>query len=159
MERNLKQFLDSKCVHYKAIAHYPTFTALATAHSAHVAEKELAKTVMLRVDGSILMVVVPASHNVNLQHVRNYVDAETVELADEYEFEELFPDCQPGAMPALGNLYGIEVLCADALLDDEEIAFNAGTHDEVVKMKFPDFVRLTKPLIGRISEPREAVQY
>ena len=155
MEQKLQQYLDANRVHYQCISHFPTYTALATAHSAHVAEQELAKIVMVRVDGQIMMALIPASHKLDLDKVKTYVDAEKVELAEEYEFEELFPDCQPGAMPAIGNLYGIQVLAADALLDDEEIAFNAGTHDELVRMPFPEFVRLVKPLIGQISSPRQ----
>ena len=159
MERKLQQFLDVNHVGYQRIEHAPTFTALATAHSAHVAEKELAKTVMLEVDDVFVMAAVPATHNVNLSQVRTYLGAESVKLAQEYEFEDLFEDCEPGAMPPLGNLFGLRVIVADELTEDEQIAFNAGAHDELVRMAYADFARLVKPLVARISQPRASMDY
>ena len=156
MDRKFKIFLDECGVPYARLPHAPTFTALETAASAHVAARELAKTVMLRLDGQLAMAVVPATHNVDFAHVRAVTGAADVTMAKEREFEHLFPDSQPGAMPPFGHLYGVRVYVAEALAEDLEIAFNAGAHDELVKMSFADYKRLAHPIIARISEPRLA---
>lgn len=156
MDRKLKIFLDQAGVSYQRIPHGQTFTALETAASAHVAAKELAKSVLVRVDGDLVMAVLPATHSVDLSALRALTHAEVVRLAEEREFEHLFPDCEPGAMPPFGNLYGIPVYVSTALAEDLEIAFNAGSHDELVRLAYADYLRLVNPRVCPISEPRLA---
>jgi Ala-tRNA(Pro) deacylase len=103
------------------------------------------------------MVVVPATHWVDLDQLQLIAGAAFVALADEHEFAERFPGCQPGAMPPFGNLYGIPTYCAAELRDDAEIVFNAGTHTEAVKTSFANFERLAKPIVDRVSRQREAI--
>ncbi len=105
----------------------------------------MAKTVMVKLDGKLTMVVLPANERVNLGRLREATGATEVALASENEFKDRFPECEVGAMPPFGNLYGVEVIVSDTLAEDEEIAFNAGNHNEVVRMSYEDFERLVSP--------------
>lgn len=145
--RKLKEFLEKQHVAYTSIPHEETYTAQETAEAAHVPGYELAKTVMVELDGKMAMVVVPATRKIVLQDLREVTGAAKVRFATEEEFRALFPDCEIGAMPPFGNLYGIDVFVAPGLAADEEIAFNAGTHTEVIKMHYADFDRLVHPKV------------
>jgi Ala-tRNA(Pro) deacylase len=145
--RKLKEFLEREHVPYTSITHDETYTAQETAQAAHVPGHELAKTVMVELDGQVAMVVVPATRKVVLQDLREVTGAARVRFATEEQFKCLFPDCEVGAMPPFGNLYGMEVYVAPGLAADREIAFNAGTHTEVIKMTFADFERLVHPKV------------
>jgi Ala-tRNA(Pro) deacylase len=147
----LREYLESNDVQYKVIEHALTYTAQETAASAHVPGKQLAKTVMIKIDDRMAMVVIPAPHRVNFDRLKKYIGAEKVELASEREFKEMFPDCEPGAMPPFGNLYGLEVYAAESLADEMEIAFCAGSHTESILLQFKDFERLVEPKIFDIS--------
>ncbi|PYI81134.1 MAG: deacylase [Verrucomicrobia bacterium] len=143
--RKLKEFLDKEKIKYVSITHSPAYTAQEVAASAHVPGKELAKTVIVKVDGQMAMAVLPANRKVVVQELREITGADEVQFATEVEFKNLFPDCETGAMPPFGNLYGMEVYVAPSLAEDDEIAFNAGTHTELIKMSYQDFERLVKP--------------
>jgi Ala-tRNA(Pro) deacylase len=145
--RKLQEFLDSHHIKYVRIIHSPAYTAQKIAASAHIPGKELAKTVMIKVDGKMAMVVLPASKQVDFKLLREATGADQMELAKEREFMELFPDCDIGAMPPFGNLYGLEVYVAETLTKDEEIAFNAGSHTELIKLAYKDFEALVKPKV------------
>ncbi len=149
--RKLKEFLDSHNIKYLTIAHSPAFTAQEIAASAHISGKELAKTVMIKVDGQMAMAVLPASLNVNFTLLKDIVGSENVQLATEEEFKDRFPECELGAMPPFGNLYGMDVYVAEQLAQDEEIAFNAGSHTELVKLAYADFERLAKPKVLKFA--------
>ncbi len=141
----LKDFLDRENVKYVTIGHSPAFTAQEIAERAHIPGKELAKTVMVKIDGKLAMIVVPASEHLRLAHLKEALGADGVELAGEYEFKERFPDCETGAMPPFGNLYDMPVFVSATLREDDEIAFNAGSHSELIRMAYADFERLVKP--------------
>jgi Ala-tRNA(Pro) deacylase len=147
----LKEFLDSEHIQYVVISHSPAFTAQQIAASAHVKGRELAKTVMVKIDGELAMAVLPASQKVDLDRLRETAGADQVELASEREFRDRFPDCDLGAMPPFGNLYGLEVYVADGLTEDDEIAFNAGSFTELVRMSYGDFERLVQPTVLRFA--------
>jgi len=149
--RKLKQFLDENKVKYTTITHSPAFTAQEIAHSAHIPGKDIAKTVIVKADGEMVMVVLPASDQVVFDFLKAAIGAEQVELATEWEFQDRFPECELGAMPPFGNLFGMEVFVSEGLSEDEDIAFNAGSHVELIKMKYRDFERLVKPRIVRLS--------
>jgi Ala-tRNA(Pro) deacylase len=144
-ETRLKDFLDKEHVKYVTIGHSPAFTAQEVAAEAHVPGKELAKSVIVKVDGELAMIVLPASEQVHLENLRNNLGARTVELADEDEFKEAFPDCETGAMPPFGNLYGMPVFVSQALREDDEIAFNAGSHSELIRLSYAEYERLVHP--------------
>ncbi|WP_428236439.1 aminoacyl-tRNA deacylase [Gracilimonas sp.] len=143
----LIDYLDDHDKKYIVVKHSPVFTAQEVAASAHIPGKNMAKTVMVKVDDAMMMVVLPSTHNVDFDSIKEAIGANEVELASEEEFEELFPDCELGAMPPFGNLYDLETLVAESLTEDEEIAFNAGTHKELVKMNYRDFEELVEPKI------------
>jgi Ala-tRNA(Pro) deacylase len=145
--QKLKDFLDSHDVRYITIIHSPAYTAQAIAHSAHVSGKELAKTVILKVDGKLVMAVLPATHKVNIDVFKSAVGAGSVDLAEERDFMDAFPGCELGAMPPFGNLWNVDVYVAQRLKEDETIAFNAGTHTELIQMAYADFERLVKPKV------------
>jgi Ala-tRNA(Pro) deacylase len=105
----------------------------------------------VKVDGKLAMAVIPADERCDLECLKKVVGAKKVELASEKEFWELFPGCEVGAMPPFGNLYGIATYVASALAEDEEIAFNSGTHTELVKMKYADFAKLVEVEVAPIS--------
>jgi len=149
--KKLKDFLDSNKIKYMTIKHSPAYTAPEIAGSAHIPGKELAKTVIIKVDGKMAMAVLPASQRVNFDLLKRIAGASKAELASEQEFKDLFPECDVGAMPPFGNLYGMEVFVDESLLEDEEIAFNAGSHTELIRLAYKDFERLVKPKIGKLS--------
>ncbi len=152
--QTLKNYLDKNKVRYEVVPHLTTYTAQGTAQSAHISGKEIAKTVIVNVDsgdGRMAMVVLPASRKIDLALLKDVTGAQTVELATEDEFKDMFPDCEIGAMPPFGNLYAMDVYVERSLAEDEEIAFNAGNHRELIKMSYRDFERLVKPKVLEIA--------
>lgn len=149
--RKLKEFLDSRGVKYVTIGHPTVYTAQEIAASAHIPGKELAKTVVVKLDGKLAMAVLPASHKIDFDFLREAAKAKVVALACEEEFKDLFPGCNIGAMPPFGNLYGMDVFAEEALAEDEEIAFNAGSHTELIKMDYKDFEMLVRPKLAAFS--------
>jgi Ala-tRNA(Pro) deacylase len=146
--RKLREFLDSKGTKYIVISHAAAYTAQEIAAFAHIPGKELAKTVMVKVDGRMAMAVLPASHIIDFARLKAAAAASEVELAAEGEFKNLFPECEVGAMPPFGNLYDMAVFVDQSLAEDEEIAFSAGTHKELFKLAYKDFQNLVKPKVG-----------
>ena len=147
----LKNFLDAEHVKYVSIKHSAAYTAQEIAASAHIPGKELAKTVMVKLDGRMAMVVLPATRKANLQALLEAAGADKVELAKETEFARLFPGCERGAMPPFGNLYDMAVYVAESLAEDEQIAFNAGSHTELIRLAYADFERLVQPTLAPLS--------
>ncbi len=154
--QKLKEFLDSHNVKYVIISHSPAYTAAGIAALAHIPGKELAKTVMVKIDDALAMTVVSASQHVDLKVLKAATFARTVNLATEDEFKESFPDCEVGAMPPFGNLYGMPVFADESLSRDKEIAFNAGSHRELVRIAWEDFEKLVQPRVMRIAPVRRS---
>jgi Ala-tRNA(Pro) deacylase len=153
---SLKEYLDKHNIRYIAISHSPAYTAQGIAALTHIPGKELAKTVIIKLDGKLVMAVLPASFHVDLTLLKKATKAKAVELASEDEFKDQFPECETGAMPPFGNLYGIEVFADESLAKDKEIAFNAGSHRELIRLGWEDFEKLAKPRIIRFSTGRTA---
>jgi Ala-tRNA(Pro) deacylase len=151
--KKLKGYLDEHGVRYVLISHSPAFTAQEIAAAAHIPGIELAKTVMVKLDGEMALTVLPASHRIEFDLLRGATGSEAVELATEEEFRDRFPDCEVGAMPPFGNLYGMRTFVAEGLIDDEQIAFNAGSHTELIRLPYDDFRRLAEPVVLRFSKP------
>ncbi len=149
--KKLKEFLDTNNIKYVTISHSPSYTAQEIAASVHIPGKELAKTVMIKVGGKLTMAVLPASCKVDFRLLIELTGANEVQLADEREFKDKFPGCEIGAMPPFGNLYGMEVLVEESLSEDEEIAFNAGSHSELIRLAYNDFERTVKPRVAKFS--------
>ncbi len=143
----LKQFLDAKHVKYVTIRHSQAYTAQEVAASAHIPGRAMAKVVIVELDGELAMAVLPSNRKVVLQDLQDITGSERVRFAEEDKFKTRFPDCEIGAMPPFGNLYGMEVFVAESLAQNDEIAFNAGSHEEVIKLAYADFVRLVNPSV------------
>ena len=145
--RTLAKFLDENKIRYVRISHSPAYTAQEIAASAHIPGREVAKTVMVKIEGNMQMVVTCASCQIDLGELARAVGAQKVELATEDEFRGLFPECELGAMPPFGNLFDMQVFVTEELAEDDEIAFNAGSHTELVRMSYRDFARLVEPTV------------
>lgn len=145
--QKLKEFLNEHGVKYVTLSHSPAYTAQEVAASAHIPGQEVAKTVIVKLDGTMAMAVLPASRQIDLDRLGEVTGASEVELATEDEFKNQFQDCEPGAMPPFGNLYGMPVYVAEALTEDEEISFNAGSHSELMRLRYDDFEKLVQPKV------------
>jgi Ala-tRNA(Pro) deacylase len=150
----LKEFLDANRVKYVTIHHSVAYTAQEVAAAAHVRGKEMAKTVVVRLDGKLAMAVVPAAQKVDVRRLKETAGATSAEIAAEQDFRTSFPECDLGAMPPFGNLYGVPVYVDARLAEDEEIAFNACSHTEVMRLPFKDFERLVHPKIAPLTFAR-----
>lgn len=146
------KFFAEQNVPFEVLHHKQVYTAQEVAQVVHRPGNEIAKTVIANVDGSYMMIVVPAPHRVNLASLKETLKAQNVRLASEHEVQQLFPDCELGAMPPLGNLYNLPVLVSKSLTEDTEIVFNAGTHSDAIKISFSDFQRLAHPVIAEVSD-------
>jgi len=149
--KKLKTFLDSQKIKYIKITHSPAYTAQEIAQTAHIPGKELAKTVIINIDGKKAMAVLPSNYAVDFDYFRKETGAKKIELATEEQFKDMFPDCEVGFMPPFGNLYGMDVYVDEHLTKDKEIAFNAGVHLELFKMSYNDFAKLVKPRILKFT--------
>jgi len=147
----LKQFLEDQKVKYVVISHSTAYTAQEIAALAHIPGKELAKTVIVKLDDGFAMAVLPASLQIDLSLLKAAAGAKTIALASEPEFKGKFPDCETGAMPPFGKLYGLPVFVEESLTRDKEIAFNAGSHKELVRLAYADFERLVQPKVARFA--------
>lgn len=143
----IKSYLDSENIKYVVISHSPAYTAPQIAQSAHIPGRALAKTVIVKVDGTLAMVVEPANKKVDLATLKETLSANEVVLAHEHEFKDKFEGCELGAMPPLGHLYDMVVYVASSVTQGEEITFNAGSHKELIQMAYQDFEALVKPII------------
>jgi Ala-tRNA(Pro) deacylase len=145
--RKLKDFLDAHHIRYVTIKHSTAYTAQEIASIAHISGQELAKTVIVKLDGHMAMAVLPASYQVDLDALKAAGGAKLAVLANESEFRGTFPECETGAMPPFGNLYGLPVFVDETLTRDREIAFNAGSHHELIRLAYADFAKLVKPKV------------
>ncbi len=149
----VERFLKDEGVKYEVIKHPTAYTAAEEAAVSHISGYEWAKTVIFFTkEDEAIMAVLPASYHVNSEKLKKLVGAGKLRLAEESEFAGLYPNCEPGAMPPLGNLYGQRVFVDERLAEDETIVFNAGNHTEAVRMRYADFERLVKPLVGAFGE-------
>lgn len=154
----LKEFLDGHHVKYITISHSVAYTAAGIAALTHIPGRELAKTVIVKIDGALAMVVVAASQHVDLERLKALTGARSLDLASEEEFRSKFPDCELGAMPPFGNLYDMCVFADETLARDKEIAFNAGSHRELVRLAWEDFERLVQPTITRVAVVKHSAE-
>lgn len=145
--KKLKDFLDSHKVKYVSLVHSPAFTSQEVAAAAHISGKQLAKIVMVKMDGRLAMVVLPANDQVNFSRLREAIGIPGLDLASESEFKDKFSGCEVGAMPPFGNLYDMPVFVASQLSHQDHILFNAGSHSELMQLTYSDFERLVKPKI------------
>lgn len=153
--QKLKNFLDEHKIRYVTITHSLAYTAQEIAASAHLRGKGLAKSVLIKVKGKLAIAVLPASYKIDFDMLKKALKTNEVRLANEQEFKDKFPGCEVGAMPPFGNLFGMETYVAASLVEDEEFAFNAGTHTELIRMQYRDFEKLVNPIILRFSSKQK----
>ena len=149
----VRTFLDAHHAAYETIHHEPDYTAQMTAAHTHTPGVEFAKTVLLKVDGEYMLAALPAHHRILFEVIQEALGAWEVRLATEDELKRLFPDCDLGAEPPLGNLYDMPVLMSQAMVFDRSITFNAGTHEEAVRMSEEDFLEWVRPRVIDFSRP------
>ena len=151
-----KEFLDQNGVSYEVLHHDPAFTAQQLAASLHIPGRQFVKTVVVKLDDKPAVAVMPAPLRINFKQLAAAAGAKKCSLASEAEFQQLFPDCDLGAMPPFGNLYNLPTYAEETLATDRVIAFNAGTHEEAIRMSYDDFARLAQPRLARFGEPPPA---
>ena len=147
----IKKYLDNNSIEYEQIHHTPTYTAEQLAHKLQIPLKYVAKCVIVKSNNKYSLVVIPGDRKVNTEYLKSVMSENEVDIASESEFISLFPDCETGAMSPFGNLYKLPVYVGLSLLSDEDIVFNAGTHEDAIKMKYDDFDKLVHPKVAFIS--------
>jgi len=149
----IKNHLEENKISYSPLTHPSAYTSQGAAAVMHVPGREVAKTVVVQAGNDYYLVVLPASYHVNPVRLAHVV-GHPVRLASESEFASLFPDCELGAMPPMGELYGLPVYVDESLAADKEIVFNAGTHRDAIRMKYDDFVSLARPIVCSFAAKR-----
>jgi len=153
--KKLLEFLRSQNIPHMTISHEVAYTAKKIAALTHISNRELAKTVIVKIDSTLAMAVLPASYEVDLFSLRTATGARSVTLAKESEFNDRFPECEIGAMPPFGNLYGMVVYVDESLTKNKDITFNAGSHDELLQVRYADFARLVNPTLLKFAEVQD----
>lgn len=149
--QKLKRLLDERHIKYISINHSPAYTARETAASTFVPRNEFAKTVIVDLDGEKVMAVVPASRHVDVDALAALAAGKTARLATEEEFQALFPDCEIGAMPPVGSLYNMRLFVDEMVTEVDDLCFNAGTHDQILRLDCADYLALEQPVVGKIA--------
>jgi Ala-tRNA(Pro) deacylase len=147
----LDELLNDRQIPFEHMHHRPSYTANRTAQVLHVPGKEVAKTVVLRVDGRYVVAVLPATHRVDLERARQELGAQEVGMATEAEMDRLFPDCERGAVPPFGSLYQLETVVDESLSADEQIVFDAQNHEDAIRMRYRDYEALEHPRVGHFG--------
>lgn len=145
--QRLQSLMDTHDVRYETLTHAPSYTSYQLAHRAHVRPRDIAKTVIVAMDGQLAMVVLPACEWLDVDRFKDATGARDVRITSEDDYKIAFPDCEVGAMPPFGNLYDMPVYVAESLREDERIVFNAGTHTELMRITYQDFERLVAPTV------------
>ena len=146
--RKLKEFLDEVGADYTVTRHRPTYTAQETAQICHIPGKNMAKTVVIHLNGGLALTVLPAQFRVNLSRLRAFTSAWSLSVARERDFSEAFPECEPGAVPPFGNLFGMVVFAEELLNHDKTISFNSGTHSEIITMPYAQWKSVVHPYVA-----------
>lgn len=150
--QKLKDFLEANRVHYDIMPHLESHTAQQTAASVHVPGKEMAKTIMIKIDGKTAMAVLPSNFKINFNQLRIALGCQECQLMSESEFSSVFPNCETGAMPPFGVLWNMETYVSESLANNVYITFNAGNHHEAIRMTYMDYAGLVQPTTLKFSE-------
>lgn len=151
ISQKVKEYLVNERISFEIAEHPLAYTASEIAGSQHVPGKQMVKSVIVKSGGEFMMCVLPAIHLIDFEKLKKVTGKGDLELANEKDLKRLFPEYELGAEPPFGHLYGLQVFADKLLEEDEEIVFNAGTHTDVVKIKFSDYKRVTKPTIAEIG--------
>lgn len=149
----IEGYLEAQGVDFEVIDHPLAYTAQEEAAASHIPGRRWAKTVEVLLDGQPVICAVPATRRLDLDKLRAATGAAAATLASEGELADLFPDCELGAMPPFGNLYGQTTFVDEELRESERIAFHAGDHRSAIEMAYSEFERLVEPVPGEFSAP------
>jgi Ala-tRNA(Pro) deacylase len=147
----MEQYLRENGAGFEVMKHSQAYTMQEVAAALHVPGKQVAKVVMVKGDGAMAMLVLPAPYRLDFAQARGTLDAKKVTLAGEEDFQDLFPDCETGAMPPFGNLYDLPVYVDISMAEEEDIVFRIGTHRETMKLAYTDFERLAQPQVAEFA--------
>jgi len=151
----IRKMLELRRIPFQELHHPEVYTAQEVAQREHTSGHRVAKVVVVMADGRPVELILPASRHVNLDRVRNVLQAHEVRLATEREMEKYFTDCEVGAIPALRHWKDVDVLMDRALSVDGKILLQAGTHADAVRLNFRDWYEMVNPQVAAFSEPAE----
>lgn len=149
--KKILNFLENSNVDFECLKHPEVYTSQETAQVQHVSGKVFAKVVIVKTNGHFEMAVLPATHRVVTEQLKKVTGDAQCSIASESELLDLFPDCQVGAMPPLGNLYNLDVIVDETLAHSDYIVFEAGSHRDTIKMKYQDYAKLVHPKVGSFA--------
>ena len=150
---NVQSFLDQLEVNYRLVRHQPAFTAQDLAQVEHISGRQVIKPVIVRADGEFVMCALPACYRIDLEELRYQIGAEEIKLADEPSMRELFPECELGAEPPIGRMFGLTTLMDESLTADDRVMFQAGTHMDAVAMSLAEYRRAAQPEMAHFARP------
>ncbi|HHF7373397.1 aminoacyl-tRNA deacylase [Legionella bozemanae] len=142
---SIREYMHSHDIAYKTISHPRAYTASQCAQAAHIKGNCFAKSIVVKLDGKFALVAIPAHARLDLNLLKKETHTKRAEIAKEFEFQDKFTDCEVGAIPLFGELYGMDVYLADSLAHKEWLVFNAGNHTQLLKIKSEDFLNLVHP--------------
>ena len=155
----IKSTLTEHRVPYEELHHRVAFTAQEVAQSEHISGHHVAKVVIVLVDDRPVQLVLPASRRVALSQVAKLLGAAAVRLASEMEISQIFTECEPGAVPPLRHWNTVPLIMDASMATRGDIAFQAGTHEAVIRLNFRDWFRLVAPLLGWFTEPEQSARH
>ena len=147
----IRELLQNERINYQVLEHDLAYTAAEIAEAMHLPGHQMVKSVVVNGDGKWMLCVLSATHKIDFAKLKQAFSFEEVSLANEGKVASLFPGCDVGAMPPFGQLAGIPVYVDINLKENETIAFNAGTHTDMLKIKFKDFLLVAKPTFADFS--------
>ena len=150
---NLPSFLDDQGVNYRLSHHADTYTSQDLAQCEHISGRHVVKPVLVKADGQFVLCALPASYKVDLMELRDQLRAKEVYLADESQLQQCFPDCQLGAAPPIGRIWGLPTLMDESLTCGDHVTFQAGTHDQAVTMTLAEYRRIAQPEMAHFARP------
>lgn len=148
---NLQSYLDEQGVHYRVSHHDPAYTSQDLAAAEHVPGGRVVKPVIIKADNAWVMCALPASHRIDLEELRTQLNVDKVSLADEATLRQLCPDCELGAEPPIGKLFGMPTLIDESLVADDTVTFQAGTHTDAVTMPLAEYRRISNAEIAHFG--------
>lgn len=151
---DLRSYLDEMGINYQWSHHDPAYTAQDLAMKEHVPGKRVIKPVIVRADGRFVICALPASSYVDIDTLRKELNVQDARLADEDEFASVFKDCERGAEPPIGGLFGLPTVVDDSLLGQEMVTFQAGTHADAVTMRTADYLKAAHPMTAHFAHAR-----
>lgn len=149
---DLRNYLEEQGVRYEWMSHPSAYTAQDLAHVEHVPGQQVIKPVLVQADGKMVLCALPASHRVDIESLRNELQADDARLANETEISKIFGQCELGAEPPIGSLFGVPTMLDESVFADRNVTFQAGTHRDAVTMSFVDYFRLAQPMVGHFGK-------